>query len=59
MNRKSRKSNKVSKNKTKRNTKKMVSINNMGAGRAAPRYSAISALYKSIYGPRRPSALFY
>ena len=59
MNRKSRKNNKTSKNKTKRNTKKMIPNSNMGAGRITPRYSGISALYKSTYGPRRPSALFY
>lgn len=59
MNRKSRKNNKNMKNKTKRNSKKMLPISNMDAGRITPRYSAISALYKSIYGPRRPSALFY
>ena len=59
MKRKSRKNNKAFKNKTKRNSKQMLPISNMNTGRITPRYSAISSLYKSIYGPRRPSALFY
>lgn len=59
MTRKSRKNNKSSKNKTRRNTKQMLPTSSMNAGRITPRYSAISALYKSIYGPRRPSSLFY
>lgn len=59
MARKSHKNNKTSKNKTRRNTKKMNPTSNMNTGRITPRYSAISALYKSIYGPRRPSSLFY
>lgn len=56
---KSRKNNKNFKNKTRRNIKQMLPTSNMNAGRITPRYSGISALYKSIYGPRRPSALFY
>jgi hypothetical protein len=50
-----------SKNKTRRNkkVKRITSPHNINAERITPRYSGISALYKSVYGPRRPSALFY
>jgi hypothetical protein len=60
------KSRKNKKNKTRKHTKtqskkspKMPKFHNINAERITPRYSGISALYKSIYGPRRPSALFY
>jgi len=61
MTNKSRKNISSSKNKTKRNkkVKRITSAHNINAERITPRYSGISALYKSIYGPRRPSALFY
>jgi hypothetical protein len=62
MPRKSKKVSNSSKNKTRRTNKKVQRItspHNINAERITPRYSGISALYKSIYGPRRPSALFY
>ena len=62
MPKKSKKNTNSSKNKTRRANKKIQRITspyNINAERITPRYSGISALYKSIYGPRRPSALFY
>ena len=55
------KKNKTRKNKQKHDKKsqKIPAYHNINAERITPRYSAISALYKSIYGPRRPSSLFY
>jgi hypothetical protein len=60
------KSRKNKKNKTRKHGKKhtqksqkIPQFHNINAERITPRYSGISALYKSIYGPRRPSALFY
>lgn len=46
-------------NKLSNKSHKIPAYHNINAERITPRYSGISALYKSIYGPRRPSALFY
>ena len=56
---KSRKNQKNKTRKHKKKTEKIPQFHNINAERITPRYSSISALYKSIYGPRRPSALFY